>query len=74
MSIGYHKKGYNIKITVTRDNKYTSDEIGSWEGMVTSNVFYSGGTINFYYEKPLYIIPDIPYPVVDDTTRYYYKY
>ena len=74
MSIGYHKKGYNIKITVTRGKNYTSEQIGSWEGFITSNVFYSGGTVNLYYEKPLYVIPDIPYPKVGDTTTYYYHY
>ena len=74
MSIGYHKKGFLIKVTVTSGSDYTSNLVGEWEDVVPSNVYYTSGIIKFYYDFPLYVIPDIPYPVEGDTTTYYYHY
>ena len=74
MSIGYRKEGFKLKVKLTRENSYVADAVSEWESFIESKLYYTSGSVNIYYEKPLYQTADIYYNAVGDTTTYYIHY
>lgn len=74
MSIGFRKEGFKVKVRLTRTNSYLAEAVSEWESIINANLYYTSGTVNLYYEKPLYQTVDMYYSSEGDTATYYYHY